>query len=422
MNVTLFLEICSSIGKLMLVEHEDLVCRYIDITGGFGRRELPLAIHYTNDNERLIGDDAYEFDYGEHAFLIESVRDTDIKHRRDFIVALMTKIENQMPQYKVSKLVIICGPKDYEEKVWDMDILPKPHIVKYKEAVAGYCLRFFKDSKDALPIHYFDGEEDYIYNVFNQDKQIYVEETKARVPLSDIDQYYLDLLYKEHKKHDEKIKRSWIKSLFVKECQRLYRQLAVNKDIKVYSSITYPPIQINLKQKAFNHFRQEWIDAFKLGDLYNVEEQMTDGFIYCGRSEWIQLVKDAFSSFTGHLEEHLMLDGAYAFLELQESEKLSLKISEPLVSKLGITIGVMSGDQFISLLERGSHLKSEYCFDMILTDYEEILDIWIDENNEKKRIRTLPIKHPSHILKIKLFILMNGDREVKEVYYECDEL
>ena len=102
MKTTLFVEISEITARILVYNEVDCLCHYLDITGGYGKRSIPLHIHYLKDGEILIGEDALLYDEEDGSNFIESILYADVTIAKDYIIILQKKVEESRKSKRYS--------------------------------------------------------------------------------------------------------------------------------------------------------------------------------------------------------------------------------------------------------------------------------------------------------------------------------
>jgi len=426
MKTTLFIEISEITARVLVYNEVDEKCHYIDVTGGYGKKSIPLYLHYLKDGEVLIGEDAIIYDQEDNSVFIQSILYAKISHQVTYIKVLMGKVEELIPELKVTNIVIVTDQKAFKSK--DFESLLSDELgsmsltrISVEKAMAGwYKLHGYKDK---VTTSYLDYKKLTYYNIDSQKDTSLVTITKDQInlDLKAVNDYYINLLRHLHKDDFNEVTKFQITQLYNNQKATLHKQLLSHKDVNVYSSIFFPPKKLVLPYESYQRFKNTWYEQFnELGGISTLKQLETvDKVISSGGYDLINFLNsfDEFDFPTDHYDEYLLLDGAFHYYQcLLHDEELIYKQS------LDYSIGVFNHKEYYPLIEEDTQLKDHYEVELILSDNHKEIQLFSKVKESIKPLHTLVIEKPSKLAKILLKIKLNNDKEIDEVSYELRRL
>jgi hypothetical protein len=385
---------------------------YIDLTGGFGTRQVPFEIAYIEDEEVVLcGEEAKKF--GNSVWAGENVQLTC-----DFLLTLIEKIEQQFHDYIFSSVVLINAAHSKEStceligKILQKEKKVRVRWVSIHEAFVAYG--YSNQINEGTFIYFNDNWMDsHQFSLKNIQEESVMDTRMDYVSLSEIDDFYLDRIYKKYKEvYGKSIDPILIKREYEEQKLLVYRQEQTQDDVRLYTSIQYPPKKITLSYDAYEKFYQEWIQkniTFFNGFKGNI--WVSGG--YNQEPYW----KCLFQTVKYHYDEHLLINGAKAFLKYQE------KNNQKLCTSTKCHWGYMIIDQEnrkIPFIIPGEVYHPCYQIRLVLTEHENHIPIiFITEDRQERHVFSVYFKPVESVTVIDIMLKISIDGQIKEVQYEC---
>lgn len=429
MKSTLFIEISELTARILLYNNADDMTHHIDITGGYGKRAIPLAIHYLEDGDILIGEDTLLYEVEEGSTYIESILQDDEAVVADYIYVIKNKVEELTPNLQLSNIIVVSGNKRFgSQALLDMyrrlDKETFLSLISIREAIAGWCYQEIENSKvKELNIGYLDYKFLNAFKIIQKSDTglLNITEINQVFDLDLINKYYLNQLKSMHSIEDNQVTTHQLNQLYHNQKATIHKQQLNSKDINIYSSMVFPPVKLVLLAEDYNSFQTDWMKQFETQNGVSLLNKLkvVDKFIITGGYDSMNFVKQVAleSGLNFDYEENLLLDGAYEFLKLSQSN-----INIIYKQTLDCVIGVFNNKEFYPLISEEVEFSDHYDVDLVLTDYQKELILYSLIDNKIKPIHTIEIKEPMKIQRVLLNIHINQNKEIEEVSYELRRL
>lgn len=426
MNTTLFIEISEITARVLVYNEVDEVCHYVDVTGGYGKKSIPLHIHYLKDGEVLIGEDAIVYDQEDDSKFISSILYASRQNQIDYIRVLLEKVEELIPELKIINLVLVSNKKGFSNDEFRSLINKSLKHISYtllsvEEAMVGWYHKqnlnsnlttIYLDYKNLL---YFD------INRLEEDTLITINSKSINLDLNAINEYYINLLGQLHKDGLNDFTKFQIRQLYNNQKPTLHKQLVTHKDVNVYSSIFFPPRKYVLDYKKFKAFKDTWYEQLIATNGINSIKYLesVDKVVSTGGYDLINFLNsfDEFDFPNYNYDEYLLLDGAYSYYQ-------SMIKGQELIQQhsLDFCIGVFNDKEFYPLIEEDIEFRDKYELELIVSDYQTEIVLFSKVNESVKPVYTVTIDEPRDLSRLILTIKLSNDKEIEEVSYELRRL
>lgn len=427
METTLFIEISEITARVLVYNEVDGLCHDIDVTGGYGKKSIPLHIHYLKDGEILIGEDAIVYDIEEDSRFINSIIYAKEINAVDYINVLNKKIEKLIPDLRIATIILITDLRKFRTKEFQSIFISKLktvdlQIISIKEAMAGWFYKNLSPNQEITTL-YLDYKNLYIYNLSNHTKSDAIQITSEKIPLdlNAIHEFYINILSQLHQKADTTFTKHQISQLYNSQKATIHKQLLGDKDVNIYTSIYFPPRKLVVPFKVFKEFKENWYKQLSIEGGISVLKRLKfmDKVIMSGGYDLINFL-NSFSTFelpTKDYNEYLLLDGGFHFYE-------SVLSGKDIIYKqsLEYSIGIFNDQEFYPLIEEHEEFINSYEINLILTNNQKEIQLFTKINQNIKPMYTLKIAIPQKIQRILVKIEINNDKEIEEVSYELRRL
>ncbi len=433
MNNSLFMEFSNNSVRLVMYTEDNCFVN-VDITGGYGSIYIPLMIHYIDD-DIFIGEDALTFDLEEISRFAFNINDEDNVTIADYICVLIDKIHNQTPYKKIDRLIFVESNGYIYESF--NNALPKLVHKKFsifksieligvlnKDAIAGYAMEYGTDFDIAI----FDQYKISKYSLSSNNNKIQLLVNDDIMDFTVIDKYYLNKLALNHyeRVYDELelLEQHKLSQLYKGQQVSLHKQFAMNKNVNIYSSITFPPKKITLD---YDEFQQTYT---KVNAQYNknitnwIASTQKTKFMYCGIGQYISLIKSFKGETRGEIfNENLLVEGGFIYLKYLQT---NINILEDTI--IGYNIGLLEHGEFIPLIRKEYPLTEIIDIDILITDNQTHVKLYTNDKEEIKLVGTIDLTEilrkyrVDNIIRIGILMKMNQNKEIKEVNYELRKL
>lgn len=428
MQTTLFLEIGYQTVKIAVYHQADEQLHFLDITGGYGKRAIPLQMHYISDDDvYLIGEDAINYEVDETTIYYKNVLNEDSIKMCCFINGIIGKVQVMIPNLNMTQLVMIYnGDERINAMIKGISEYYKKQLIQvqylfFVEAVASWYLK--EGIKNKIQYHYFDDEVvHYIELIPLDESHVFVEKYK-RHPflLGLIDSFYINYLNKAHKKEQKKTE---LYRLYNDQMTTLYSQMTKEKDVSVYSSLEYPPIRIKVAKEKVTLFLERFEEEF-INDYKVFVEEKERGY-YSGaynKKIFVDALLDMKVKQIQYIENSLLEGGYYYFSQQLDDNFIKKNMTK-------CNIGVLDSEgRFIKIDIKPMIIKNWNEINLVMTHFEKKINIVEVISNveqpeilEYKTIKRIEIENPSMLLRMKIMILVNEEGQVEEVRHELRNL
>ncbi len=430
MKTTLFIEISEITARIMVYNEVDQLCHYVDTTGGYGKKSIPLDIHYLKEGDILIGEDAITYEEEEGSNYIESILHAQDEVVLDYILVLINKVEDLIPGLTILNIVIVSDQLKFGSKTFKHMAKAKKKDLEISQlsiddAIAGWIYGKEKtlDHQKKLLVSYFDYKKliSFRVNILPDTHLIELTKYSIQFDLNAIHDFYMHALMKSHNIEDHKISHHQMKQLYSHQKATLHKQLMLDKDVNVYSSLFFPPRKIVLTYETYKTFQDHWYEQLISENgisQWDVLKTVDQHFI-SGGYDLIQFCHnfDDLEWLSQDFDEYLLLDGGYRFYEtMLKGKEIRFKQS------LDYSIGVFNEKEFYPIVEETDQFFEHYEVELLLTDYQEDIQLFSKVKEKIIPIYNIPMKEPKKIQRILLKIDLNQDKEIEEVLYELRRL
>jgi len=427
MKTTLFIEISEITARVLVYNEVDGLCHDIDITGGYGKKSIPLHIHYLKDGEILIGEDAIIYDIEEDSRFIESIIYAKEINAVDYINVLNKKIKKLISNLRMTTIILITDLRKFRTKEFQSVFRSKLEttdlqIISVEEAMAGW---FYKNllPDQVITMMYLDYKNLYIYNLNKHTKSDTIQITSEKTPLdlNAIHEFYINRLSQLHQKTDTAFTKHQISQLYNSQKATIHKQILGDKDVNIYTSICFPPKKLVLLFKEFKEFKENWYEQLSTEGGISILKRLesVDKVTMTGGYDLINFL-NSFNTFelpTKNYNDNLLLDGGFHFYE-------SVLSGKDIIYKqsLEYSIGIFNDQEFYPLIEEHEEFVKNYEIDLILTDNQKEIQFFAKTNQTIKPVYALSITTPQKIQRVLVRIEINNDKEIEEVSYELRRL
>lgn len=428
MESTLFVEMNGFSARLMLYTMAEDQQHYLDITGGYGKKSIPLYMHYNIEGEVFIGEDAFFCDIEDGSEFIHILNNNEIQEKADFIEVLLEKVKGMIPDLIIFRLVLISNHSTFKSKAFEEEALIRLNKVfghqekayqiqslSYTQAIAGWL---YYHGKGKTGIIYLDEEKIYLYNPQKENQnKVFLNEKALPFPLNKIDEFYLNELHQQHFEDYNHQEEHQIRQLYNNQMSQLQQQVISQKKVNIYSSILFPPRKLELHYEVFNQFWELWKQEFMnpLEKMFKEVFKDVDEVVLSGGfdKQHYLMNESIFKRVEPIKSESLILEGAYVYIDhmLKKTEILGLETMDQ-------TIGIYNEGSYLPLVTSTDRMMEKVCFDLLLTNHQDELQFYSKEVDKEQLVYTLKIVEPKALQRIIVTIEFNLEKEIKEVSYE----
>lgn len=412
----------------------------LDISGGYKSPSIPLAIHYLSD-EVLIGDDAYTFELEEESLLCCDFTQAKNQWIYDYFKLLMDKVKDRTSNNEFSELVLIHDELSFISKfvTWFSEGGMKPSNglslriseLPIEMAIGGY-IKTMSDLGEAAAgnsnKHFLWISPDHVLGFAGSIKagQVTILKEDLNIRLNTFDEYIKNLLANEHFnigfKEIDSVQKHKVNQLYDGQKMILWKMWDQDKDVSLYSSISFPPKKIFINSREIKMDMSLKLSKWKaeIKDYIQDKEDLR----WCVTGDMVllkEMTNDSFASFKRM--DDLTVLGAKAYLEVKKTGIELVKTEE-----YNKVFGFMEEDTFIPIFKDGEPKGKliHYQADLIFTKIPETLNIYSHEKDDL--IDDLKLEYKLKLLKkdelqrIHINIFMNKRSEIEEVRYELRRL
>lgn len=430
MERTLIFELSAASLRLFAAEQLSS-CIELDITGGYGKKTIPLYIHYSNDGELpLIGEDALLYEEIEERFVESAFAHPDYFY--DFIAGVLSKCSAFIAKESISRLVFLYSDFLEEETLkalraicWDG--YETPQWIPFVKCIEGYIASQKEALNDSADIKncngtkissdvkissdktktqflYMDGQYAYCVSYRFDVQTIH----KVMLPLSQIDAYFLEYLAIAHG-----LSTSDYRVLKLYESQKSFIQQSVliQKDISVYSNIQYPPQKIRLSYNVIFEFIRQWESEFSVEFLLLLRKMNFDTMEFIGNAFELPIIKNILGSRLKEVKRNpeALILGALFYSEHLRRPDLFMKSYQ-----------VRCDDRFIDVITAGETFVSCHRTEFVLTGKVNTLTLieGEDARSDAQSLHQCVIESERTIQIIDYIVCFDEEQKVSEVRYE----
>lgn len=408
MNNVLIIELYTTTLRVCLFDQFSNSFSELDITGGYGKKAIPLFLHYVEDETKpLIGEDALLYDEEEKSFIKYMLKDE--QSFLAYFEVLIHKLSDQYTLTQGDRIVLIYSEEQCFEHLKSISKL-LGHTTLWlgiKECL-GSCgsIAETKDSDEFLILTF---DEVLVYQVFVQGNT--TKTSVSEFPMTEMDDFYMEMI-KSH--HEEAINEYKILKLYEAQKGLIQQQLLTQKNVNVYSSLQYPPKKITLDFKLSYQFLIQWEKAFSVPFLQQISK-MPFKVIYIATTYFDHpLIRTVFGKKSHRFItiDFLLPKGAIALL--QESVN---KFKTRSLESFDNAYHIRTNDLDVEIISKGQEFTQKIEIELVLTDFQNVIELHqIGIENSLKS--ELHIKSDKNIQLIQYIMLFDERQNLCEVYYE----
>lgn len=419
--------------SIRLIAYDNVEENYseIDITGGYGKKSIPLYCHYVQDEPLpLIGEDALLYDEEEILF-VESIYESE-QWFNDYMKVLLSKVSNHHFRDTLTQIIFIYPQYMTMRHLMDLRMINDIPVqwVTFETCSSSYE-RFRFEHYNELIHSNFIFDELNVYVGTYEDNTFFCK----TIPFSLLE---CDIYYRERLKsfHSQEISDFKILKLYDSQKSIIQQQILTKKDVNVYSSLSYPPQKITLKYQEIFEFLRQWDSEYGVNFLQKTKFHQHNMTVIATSMCDHPIIKSFFGKKLSlyHREDFLLSKGCIYSLVFLPSESLK----QPILFEDTYIIRV--DNRIIKIIHGGNPFLRLVKVELVLTGRkndielaklkevkteatEESTEDAIEESSIKAEtditiINKLTIDINQSIGIIHYCIQFDKDKNVSEVYYE----
>lgn len=402
-------------------------CSDVDITGGYGKKSVPLYLHFQQEeDEPLIGEDALLYDVIELQF-IDSIYCSSV-YFVEYMSVLLKKVKNIIHEGNLTRLVFVFSEEqgyiteqDYK-LIEFIEGMPVFWISRRKSVKSYYESQKLNDKRQGLYI-----DDRYLYISMFEENEI--ENYRFEFSLKTIDDFYLNLLsrYTMLEKNDYRVIK-----LYEGHKGLIHQGIINQKDVHVYSNLTFPPLKITIYNAEVFEFIRQWESEYSIEILSFIKKHKSSLFEFLGTGHDLPIMRNVLGK---RLKEMGINDRALAIGSVYY---LDTGMIEDTFNK---GYFLQYKNERIDLIRAGDIFSSKYKVELVVTHDVDKLELFettkdfsngqsddsIDARSDSTVELTKSINEPINSLKfsekadiaiIDYSISFDSDQKVSEVYYE----
>jgi hypothetical protein len=409
MKDILIVELYASTLRLCKYEKEKGTFVELDITGGYGKKAVPYYVHYIEDEiNPLIGEDALLYDNVDRIFVDSMLKDKAVFY--DYMTVLITKLQAQHSIGLIQDIVFMYSEQmAVEELKRSVDF--QGYSISWiglKECLIGYLdLVRSKNQQNSFLVA-FDEKMGYI--CYEKDETI--EFNVVELSMEELDRFYRESINDAHPNGASEYQ---IVRLFESQKSMIHQQLLTQKDIKVYSSIHYPPFKITLKFEKASEFLIQWEKQYGAPFLQLLNRQTPRTMEIATTYTEHPLIKMILGKKVKEAQsiDFLLAQGVVQCLFNEHTRQ---KVKEVLhkTPKFTSTYFLKINNQKHCIIQTGYEFTREIGIDLVLTGEENDIELFLVEQSIN-RVSIMTTK-PFQMIDYK--VIFDEAKNVCEVKYE----
>lgn len=378
----------------------------LDITGGYGKKSIPLYMHYQLDEEQpLIGEDALLFDMVEKQFIHSAFE--SVYHFKMYFSVLIKKVKEISPEYRIDRLVFIFFEDMFPRNQFDHNLIRVILEIPVFWVNRLNCLRGYIEMHSVEPrAQYLYIDEGSLYLVAVDAYKF--NTNRFKLPLTEIDDFYLNRLGRFFGMSEEDYR---IVKLYETHKGLLHQGILTKKDSNVYSNLSFPPQKIKISYSEVFEFIRQWESEYSIEILTALRKRTLNSIHYVGTGHDLPIFKHVFGKNLKNMkiDEMAFVKGSIRFLETVQSDVIFNK-----------GYSLYFNEERVELIRPMDTFTQHYRIELIVTGDVDRLELFESslEGNQGERINCLELRPQSAVSIVEYSICFDLDQKVSEVYYE----